>query len=69
MRMVRKIRFLGGALLMGIMIGIGAPTYADEHFSAQEQFIEREFAGEVPASDTLWLTKDIKKDVNKNHGS
>ena len=68
MRMVRKFRYLNVALFWGVLIGFAFPAFADDHFEAQTQFVERTFDGEVPESETLWLTKDIRKDVNKIMG-
>lgn len=55
------------AAVCGAVFLIAAPSFAaaDEHFSEQEKFIETVFTGETPTSKTLWLDKDIKKDVAK----
>jgi uncharacterized protein with FMN-binding domain len=44
------------------------PTFANEPTGLRSNFKEDVFFGNVPESQTLWLTKDIRKDVNKIMG-
>lgn len=41
---------------------------ASDHFNEQQHFIEASFGETIPNSKTLWLTKDLKKDVAKIMG-
>jgi len=44
---------------------VSAPSFASDHFDVKDQFIETAFGESIPASKTLWLNKDLKKDVAK----
>ena len=44
------------------------PVFASDHFDEQQSFIQASFGETVPISKTLWLNKDLKKDVAKIMG-
>ena len=51
-------------ILIGLS-GISTPALAEKVFQSAESFVSESFAGEPPAAQVLWLTDDIKKQVEK----
>ena len=70
MRMTCKNAFRRSltGLIAVFAMSIPPLAVADQHYVQSEAFIEAAFTDEIPTSETLWLTKDIKKDVNKIMG-
>ena len=65
--MCNKWQVTGFLILMACALLV-TPVSASDHFDEQQSFIEASFGETIPASKTLWLNKDLKKDVAKIMG-
>lgn len=57
-----------GFITLFVCASFATIALASDHFDEQQHFIDASFGETIPQSKTLWLTKDLKKDVAKIMG-
>ena len=68
MRMMCNKGLKAGFLTLMACAVLSPHTFASDHFDEQQSFIDAAFGETVPASKTLWLNHELKKDVAKIMG-